>query len=75
MACHEQGVELDGFQEERIEEDDFADGSAEERRERRASPSGDREATKSTNVLVMVNITKIKKNETQWLRFSISAGD
>jgi hypothetical protein len=59
MPCQEHGVRLDGFHEERIDEDAFADGSAAEIRERRASPSEDREAT--TNVLVMVNI--IIKNE------------
>ena len=59
MPCQEHGVRPDGFHEERIDEDAFADGSVAEIRERRASPSEDREATK--NVLVMVNI--IIKNE------------
>lgn len=65
MPCHEHGVGLDGFQVERTEDDAFADGSASEIRERRASPSEDREATKSTNVLGIVNITKIKQNKTE----------
>ena len=59
MPCHEHGVWLDGFHEERIDEDAFADGPAAEIRERRVSPSEDREATKI--VLAMVNII-IKKN-------------
>ena len=42
MPFHEQGVELEGFHEERTEgDDDFAAG----RRERRACPSGERQVT------------------------------
>lgn len=52
MPCHEHGVKLDGFHEERIEDDSLAEGSAEERRERRACPSGEREVT--SKVLFMV---------------------
>lgn len=46
MPFHEQGVEVDGFHEERTEGDDFAAaGVASERSERRACPSGERQAT------------------------------
>ena len=41
MPFHEQGVELEGFHEERTEGDDLAAG----RRERRACPSGERQVT------------------------------
>lgn len=43
--CHAHGVELDGFHEERTGDDDFAEGSTAARRERRASPSGERGET------------------------------
>lgn len=48
MPCQEQGFGLDGFHEESTDEDDFADGSAAERRDKRACPSGEREETNST---------------------------
>lgn len=43
MPCHEHGVWLDGFQEESNGDEDLEKGSAEERRERRVCPSGERE--------------------------------
>lgn len=46
MPCHAHGVELDGFHEESTADDDFEEGSAAARRERRACPSGDREVTR-----------------------------
>jgi hypothetical protein len=52
MPCHEHGVGLDGFHEERTEEDALKEGSVVERRERRAFPSAEREET--SNVLVIV---------------------
>lgn len=52
MPCQEQGVELDGFQVERIEEDCLTKGSEEERRERRTWPSWDKDVT--TWVLIIV---------------------
>lgn len=73
MPCHEHGVGLDGFHEERIDEDAFADWSAAEIRERRASPSEDRETTKNVLVLVII-ITKNEQNKREWwLGFSIRA--
>lgn len=53
MPCHVHGVGLDGFQEERIEDDALAEGSAAERRERRACPSGEREVTSNFFVIVV----------------------
>lgn len=47
IPCHKHGVELFGFHEESTGEEAFADGSASDKRERRASPSGDKEVTKS----------------------------
>lgn len=58
--CHEQGVWLDGFHEERTEEEDFAEGSAEDIRERRACPSGEREETCS--IFIMINQKKNREN-------------
>ena len=49
MPCQEHGVLLFGFHEERIDEDAFADGSAADRRDRRASPSGESEKTKCSS--------------------------
>lgn len=71
MPCHEHGVGLDGFQVERTDEDAFADGSAAERRERSACPSGDREATRFVLVVVNINIIKKKQNKREWTSFSI----
>lgn len=54
MPCHEHGFGLDGFHEERMEEDALAEGSQEERRERRACPSGEREVTSKVFVVVIM---------------------
>lgn len=43
IPCHEHGVWLDGFQEESNGDEDLAKGSAEESRESRVWPSGERE--------------------------------
>lgn len=60
MPFHEQGVELDGFHEERrTEGDDFAAGPAADRRERRACPSGERQVT---CIFVRVRQKKRKEN-------------
>ena len=73
MPCQEHGVWLFGFHEERIDEDAFADGSAADKRERRASPSDERELTKS--VLVMAMLKRNRKNKkwvlTKWLGLAI----
>lgn len=71
--CHEHGVGLDGFHEDRIDEDDFTDGSAAERRERRACPSADRDDTRSTVwVMIKIIITKNEENKRkEWVGFSI----
>lgn len=61
MPCQEHGVWLLGFHEKRIDEDAFADGSAAAKRERSASPSGEREVTKS--VLLMAMLKRNRKNK------------
>lgn len=61
MPFHEQGVELEGFHEERTEgDDDFAAG----RRERRACPSGERQVTPI--FVVRVRQKNNKEAQQQW---------
>lgn len=60
MPCHEHGVKLEGFHEESIDGDAFAEGPAAEMRERSASPSGESEETKVFNI---VNKNENEKNK------------
>lgn len=59
MPFHEQGVELEGFHEERTEGDDCAAGPAADRRERRACPSEERQVTP---IFVRVRQSNSKEN-------------
>lgn len=68
IPCHEQGVKFDGFQEQRI--GDLELGSEDERRERRAMPSGEREVTSSGATVVH----KRKKNKNRGNRLAKGVG-
>lgn len=62
IPCHEHGVWLDGFHEESTKGDCFAG-----RRERRAWPSGDREETKVSLVIVMKMMNNMKEKREEGL--------